>query len=230
MDRLFNMDNGLFRALSRLADLIILNLIFLLCCIPVFTIGAAWTALYYMTLKMVRNEETYILRGFFKSFKQNFKQATLIWLVLLVFMSILFVDFRIMNAMEGSLMTALRMGLLMIATLTAILLQYLFPVLSRFYNTSLNTVRNAALMSIRHLPQTLVMLVVSVAAVFVTLLNGYTLTYGLLIWLMCGCSLIALFNSWFLVRIFDKYVPEETEESAPKETTFDGSAFKNLGH
>ena len=70
--------------MGRVADLIILNLIFIVCCIPIVTIGPALTALYYMTLKMARNEETYIIRGFFKSFKENFRQAIVIWLIILV--------------------------------------------------------------------------------------------------------------------------------------------------
>ena len=66
MDRIFNMDNKFFTFMGRVADLIILNLLFLLCCIPIVTIGPAITAMYYVTMKMVRNEEAYIARSFFK--------------------------------------------------------------------------------------------------------------------------------------------------------------------
>ena len=83
MQRFFSMDNGLFRALNRISDLMILNLIFILCCIPVVTIGPALTGLYYVALKIASNEEGYIVRGFFKSFKQNFRQGLIIWLILL---------------------------------------------------------------------------------------------------------------------------------------------------
>ena len=80
MSNFFNMDNGLFRALGKLADLMLLNILFLVCSLPIFTIGASFTAMYYVTLKLAENEEGYIARGFLKSFKQNFKQATIIWL------------------------------------------------------------------------------------------------------------------------------------------------------
>ena len=65
MDRFFNMDNKFFQVMSRLADIMILNAVCLICCLPVVTIGPSLTALYYMTLKMMRNEESYLLRGFF---------------------------------------------------------------------------------------------------------------------------------------------------------------------
>ena len=84
MDRIFNMDNKFFVFMGRVADLMILNILCIICCIPIITIGASVTAMYYVTLKMARNEESYIVRSFFKSFKENFKQATVIWLVALV--------------------------------------------------------------------------------------------------------------------------------------------------
>ncbi len=76
MNRFFNMDNKFFVFMGRVADLLLLNFLCILCCIPVVTAGASITALYYVTLKMARDEESYIARSFFHSFKQNFKQAT----------------------------------------------------------------------------------------------------------------------------------------------------------
>ena len=76
MNRFFNMDNKFFVFMGRVADLLLLNFLCILCCIPVVTAGASITALYYVTLKMARDEESYIARSFFRSFKQNFKQAT----------------------------------------------------------------------------------------------------------------------------------------------------------
>ena len=84
MGRIFDMNNTFFRFMSKVADLCILNIICVICCIPVITAGASITAMYYVTLKMVRNEDAYIVRSFFKSFKQNFKQATIINLIMLL--------------------------------------------------------------------------------------------------------------------------------------------------
>ena len=93
MRALFDMDNAFFRGMSKVADLCILNVVFLICCIPVFTIGAATTALSYVTLKMKDGEEGYILKSFFKSFRQNFKQSTVIWLLMVLIGLVLGLDF-----------------------------------------------------------------------------------------------------------------------------------------
>ena len=93
MRALFDMDNAFFRGMSKVADLCILNVVFLICCIPVFTIGAATTALAYVTLKMKDGEEGYILKSFFRSFRQNFKQSTVIWLLMVLIGLVLGLDF-----------------------------------------------------------------------------------------------------------------------------------------
>lgn len=215
MSRFFNMDNGFFQVLSRIADLMILNIIFLITCIPIVTIGAAWTALYYVTLKMIRNEESYIVRSYFKSFKENFKQSTIMWLIALVLLVLLFFDYRIVNVMDGTIRQAMLIGLTVVALFLAMILTYLFPLQSKFYNTIKNTTKNALLMSIRHLPQTVIMLVITVAAVLITFFNNWTISYGLLFWILLGFATIALANSWFLVRIFDKYILKDEEEETP---------------
>ena len=69
----FNLDSPFMRFLTKMADLIILNILYMICCIPIVTIGAASTALYTVSMKAVKNEESYIIRGYFKAFKENFK-------------------------------------------------------------------------------------------------------------------------------------------------------------
>lgn len=89
---LFNYDNPVWRFIGKFGDLILLNILFVICSIPIFTIGASTTAVYYVTLKLARNDDGYTIRSFFKSFKENFKQSTIIWLILLVVGIILGID------------------------------------------------------------------------------------------------------------------------------------------
>ena len=89
----FNYDHPIWRFMGRLGDMIVLNLLWLVCSIPVVTIGASTTALYYCTLKYVRNEDYGDFRMFFRSFKQNFRQATLIWIPMLLIAAVLGFDF-----------------------------------------------------------------------------------------------------------------------------------------
>lgn len=218
MNRFFSMDNKFFTIMNRVADLIILNLLFLVCSLPVVTIGASATALYYVALKMVRNEESYIFRSFLKSFKENFKQSTLIWVVMLLMGLLLYADFKIIDIIPGTLISVVRYLLMVITFLYAMVLLFIFPLQSKFENTIRNTFKNALLMSIRHLPYTLLMLVISVVPMGATLTIPVVFLYGLLVWILLGFSLTAFINSRFFVKIFDKYVPAKEEEELPVTT------------
>ena len=130
MGRFFDLDSPLMSALNKLADLIILNILVIICSLPVFTIGASMTALHYVVLKMVRNEEGYIIKSFFKSFKQNFRQATIIWLILLVLIGVLIGDFLILRFSAVALPQWLHIVILAIAIILLFATVHLFPVLS----------------------------------------------------------------------------------------------------
>ena len=213
MNRIFNMDNKFFTLMNRVADLIILNLLFLVCSLPIVTIGASSTALYYVTLKMARNEESYMFRSFLKSFKENFKQSTLIWIAMLLIGALLYTDFTITNMISGTLISVFRYLLMVIAFLFVMVLLYIFPLQSKFENTIRNTFKNALLMSIRHLPYTLLMLIISVVPMWATLTIPVVFLFGILVWILLGFSLIAFINSKFFVKVFDKYIPDEEEEA-----------------
>lgn len=232
MGRFFNMDSGLFRFLSRLADLMILNMLFILTCIPIVTIGAACTSLYYVTMKMARDEDAYIARSYFRSFKQNFKQATLIWIVALLLIILLFMDFRILSVMTAGFVKIVRIALISVSLIAAMVLLYTFPVLAKFYNSIKNTIKNAFFMSIRHFPKTIVMLAISIGAVVLTFLSAFTLTWGILIWIMFGFALISYLHSRFFVKIFDLYIPETQEEEVEKteeDYRVESGVFQNIG-
>lgn len=202
----YNPDSWFVRFMTKMADLMILNIVFLVSCLPVFTIGAALTGMNYVTLKMVRNEEGGIVRSYLSSFRRNFRQATVLWLGALLAAAILLLDFRAAAAIPeaGGTVRAL-LGLL--CALLLMVLLYLFPELAKFDTGTLPAVKNAFLMAVGNLPKTLVMLVFTFGAVYVTLLNEYTLTIGVLVWLVFGFSGMALCNSSFLVKIFDRYIP-----------------------
>ena len=182
---LFNYDNPVWRFIGKLGDLILLNILWTICSIPIFTIGASTTAVYYVTLKLVRDEDSSTIKGFFHSFKSNFKQATAIWLLLLAVGLLLGFDFWFivtgkmpLNEQVKLVLTAVFGGLLMILIFIA---TYVFPLQCRFYNTVKKTLFNAFFMSVRHL---------------------------------FGMPLTAFVNSFFFTAIFRRYMPKETEEPA----------------
>lgn len=203
--------------MSKVADLCILNIICVVCCIPVITAGASITAMYYVTLKMVRNEEAYIVRSFFKSFKQNFKQATIINLIMLLIGLVLYVDLNVSKAMQGGAGQIFHVIFMTFALIYFILFLYVYPVLARFYNTIKNTIKNALFMAIRHLPYTVVMVLIAVCPLLLLLVKSYQIQSTLFVlFLLMGFALIAYCNSYFLAKIFDNYMPKEEagQESA----------------
>lgn len=108
MSRFFNPDNPVMEFIAKIFDLVILNLIFIFSCVPIITIGASTSALSYVTLKMVRGEDPYIWRNFWKSFRQNFKQGTLVWIFSILIFIFLGMDFYIINSQNTSLFAVVR--------------------------------------------------------------------------------------------------------------------------
>ena len=221
MGKVFNFEGPLFNFLSRLADLFWLNLLYILCCIPVITAGAATTALYYVTLKMVKDEEGYITKSYFKAFKDNFVQATVIWIIFLVIAAVMFMDLRIANGgnvadifndSAVSNVVIVSVGVMIIVLLMTG--TYVFPLLAQFDNTVKNTIKNAFLLSIRHLPYTFLMIVI--AAIPVVLI---WFSPALLLLVLIMFSAIAYINSKFFNRIFVLYMPKESPDgtSVPAE-------------
>ncbi len=209
MSKLFRMDSPLMRFLTKIADLMVLNILFCVTSIPLITIGASWTALYSVTLKMVRDEEGSVSRSYFHSFRQNFKQATLLWLGVLVVLALLVLDIRVLNGMAGGTAPGLlRVGVEILALLGIMVLQYLFPSLARFEASLADTLKNACMMALAHLPKTALMTAPAVGAVWITLINNTTIAVGLMVWPLIGFSLMAFGNSGILRKIFDNYVPK----------------------
>ena len=209
MSKLFRMDSPLMRFLTKIADLMVLNILFCVTSIPLITIGASWTALYSVTLKMVRDEEGSVSRSYFRSFRQNFRQATLLWLGVLVVLALLALDIRVLNGMAGGTAPGLlRVGVEILALLGIMVLQYLFPSLARFEASLADTLKNACMMALAHLPKTALMTAAVVGAVWITLINNTTIAVGLMVWPLIGFSLMAFGNSGILRRIFDNYVPK----------------------
>lgn len=233
MSNLFNPDNKFFTFMGRVADLMILNILCIICCIPVITIGPAITAMFYVTLKMVRNEESYVIRGFFHSFKQNFRQGVTIHLIMLVVGAVLLFDLYFTRQMSGENQMYMILGYIFMVAIALYLMifTYIYPMLAKFYNSVKNTFRNALLVSIRHLPYTILMMIITAAPVLLMFFVPQTAAYVLLFIILLGFSTIAYINSRFFVKIFDRYIPasEETEDNQEgQDLEIDNSVFRNL--
>lgn len=206
MGRLFAVDGKLVTMLSKIADLVILNLLFLLCSLPVVTIGASSTALYGVTLKMARNEDSYPCSSFFRAFKENFKQATGIWAGILAAAGILYFDFYFSGHMAGAGAKLLAIPLGLAAFLTCLLYSYVFPILSYFENSTKKAVKNALLMGIAYLPYSAVILLVNFCP-FLLLFGGKIVIAAF--WdVVIGFALASYANAHLFRKLFDKVTPK----------------------
>lgn len=206
MSKIFDADNGFFRFMTRVADALILNLFFLITSLPVVTIGASYTALYYYCTKAVANEEGYLWKSYWKSFKTNFVQGFLMEAFFVIVGVILYIDIKFLygkftasGALGWRILFFIVIGMALVAVLT---FMYAFPLLSRFDNSTFRIIKNAAFMSIRHLPQTVPLLLILGVAV----LLGYFL-FPVSIFFIVGAWVYI--SSIFFYKVLDRYMPKD---------------------
>ena len=187
------------RGLTALSDIILLNLCFLLCCIPLVTAGAAWSALYGAYLR--RREGDGAVRLFFS----GFRQATVIWLLLAGAGVVLALDFRLIAALESvpAIVTVLLyLGALLLAG-TGL---YVFPMIAGYEDTTLRMLKNALILSITALPRTLLLGLLAVLPLIVLLLDVELFGRLLMLWLLVGCSVTAKAGACILKGVFQRLV------------------------
>lgn len=202
MSEIFTTDNMVIRILNRIGDILILHFLWLLCSLPIVTIGASTTALYYTAMKAVKYEDGYVARRFFKSFKENFKQSTIIWLIML------FAGFLCGWYLSYSIETHKSMLTMFSTILTCVyvfILIYVFPLQSKFDNKITVTIRNAFLLSVKNFPWTLLMIV----ALGLIGLFSYFYTIVLFIVVICGAGVYGYLTAFIFNRVFLPYLPDE---------------------
>lgn len=198
---MFKLDSPFMNFLNKVCDIMILNFLVLVCSIPVFTFGAAVTSGYYISYKMVKKEEGYIVKGFFKAFKENFKQSTIIWLIMLVVAALIYGDFKIISDSGIEFQSWMVIGLFTVTVILGMGATFIFPMQARFSNTVKNTIKNGFLMALSHLPSAflcLVSLVIPVACLYMLPQLGPVV-------LLLACGALIYFKSMLFLKIFKKY-------------------------
>ena len=209
--KLFSPDSKFMRAMSMLGDLMLLNFVFLLCCLPVVTVGAAITALDTVVFRLARGTEGRMLALFFRSFRQSFRRATPLWLLLLLAGAVAVLDIRIFSPLGGWL-RLLSVPFYLLLTLTLFTAGYAFPLLSQFENSVRGTLKNAVFLSLGYLPRSLVLTALNVFPFVLLLADLYLfLTVGFL-WVFLYFSAAAFLNMKLLEKVFAPYRAEEKEE------------------
>ena len=199
MGGIFNYDSPLMSGLGKIADLVILNLLTLLFCIPIITIGPSVTACHYVALK-IRRGEGYVLKNFWKSFKENLGQSIVIWLILAI--NIILCLFVTMFFKAGGTMGSIVKGILFVALVFwAFIACWVFPMQSKFINGVGTTIKNSFLFAFKYLFRTILMVLINLLPVIVLLVASFQ-WYSLL--LIFGFSVPA----YLCAMLYDKKFQE----------------------
>ena len=203
------------RFVNKVADLLILNLVTLLMCVPLVTAGASLTAMHYVLLKMVRGEEGYIVPSFFRSFKRNFRQATVLWLIYAALAALMVSNLIMILQGGGRYPIWLPSSILVVGLLELMFMIYTFSMLSRFDNTVFQTLINAVTLTFSELPRSIEMAVITL----VPLLSFFRITVMLPVLVLFGLSVPGYACAMVYDPIFrriEKQIWEEENEEAPE--------------
>lgn len=200
--KIFNLESPFMQWMNKATDFLILNLLFLLACLPVFTIGPAISALYTVTFKKLAKEDLPIVKSFWQAFKVNFKMGTLSWLTFLLLFGVVNLDFNLIQ--QGTIFgkPIFLVLLLLVDVLLLIGLLYCFPYIAKFENSLKKTLVNAIVMGIAHFPSTL--LLVLLLGIFLFVL-GYFSLLGRIFIFFFGFSGLAYFSGKIFNKIFSRY-------------------------
>lgn len=211
MNRFFSQDSIAMRFLTFLCDMMYINFLFFVFSIPIFTMGASLSAMYNVLFKRIRDEDPPIMKTFTKAFKENFKQATSIWVPFLLIICFLFASLYVAHNLIGDTYSVLQYPIAIFIFLILAVFVFVFPQIAVFQTPTKQILKNACLLSLGNLPTTLSVLIVHV---FLLLLAGLspTMTYvvGSVI-LFLGYATISYFFSHLFRKIFNKIMGGEED-------------------
>ncbi|MDE5742464.1 MAG: YesL family protein [Oscillospiraceae bacterium] len=220
----FSVDSKLYKFMSKLTDLFKLNFIWLVFSLPIVTIGISTTAAYTVALKMAEGQEGYIGGEFLKAFKANWKQGLVMSVITIICVWAVYLDFQIFNAVEDNAVFFLIIGIVA-AYILGFSLLYAYPLLARYENTVMNTLKNSFRISMKYFLRSLLLVLLVAFELAVMFWTPETLILLVLV----GPAFVMLTVSSFAMIIFRELekIPGTVAESAETESTAD-SAKENL--
>ena len=215
MGNIFRWDSPFAQKLAMVGNSILLNVLWLLCSLPVVTMGASTAALYYVVFQYQTSDETAVIKPFFRAFVKNFKQATLLWIPTLAIITLLILDLRYLFAYGGS---SLMWVVVIVASVVFLMIQtQLLPQVARFENKLGTIIKNAALLTILHMPSAFLMATLNILPVVIFLLLPVEFMRWLPLWVGIYFALVAYMNGRMLLKQWAKHIPPEVDEGEENE-------------
>lgn len=201
---MFSPDSKFMEIFGRITDLVLLNLLFMITCLPIFTIGAATTALYTMCFQLMREEYSGIIKTYFKAFRDNFKQATLLWMLLVLIIGPGLYYFYVLFSLD-SLLRYLGFLFVILGLLSAMTASYVFPWISQFENNTAQALRNALILSVSRLPRSVAILVTNLMPAIIWFVNPELFIQISFLWIALYFAAAAYMNTGLLWHVFKPY-------------------------
>ena len=208
------LDNDSFfgRFMTKLGIIIAANIMFVLLSIPFFTIGAGFSALYYVMFRTLRSDGVVNpFKEFWIGLKMNFKQATISWIVFVFLIAFLLMDIRICKAAGGAL-GYLKVGVYAIGAAAVILYLYLIPVMTVFEDSLPHLIRNTVYFLCKKPLRTLVILFFYIFPFVLTFSDLQSLPLYAFLWVLCGFGLQAMLAATLLLPVFAPYLDAKAED------------------
>lgn len=205
---LFNEDNFLNQFFLFMGKLIALNLLWMITCIPVITIGASTTALFYCTLKLHKDKDISAWKFFWKSFRSNFLQSTAIWVLILVAAALLWLERIAIGTMPQGMKQIFTYVLAAAGLFLLLVTLYIFPTIAAFENKLSKLISHTLYFIFRHPGYAVAVTAITCLPMYFTLVDAELFPIYLFVWLLCGFSLTAYADSWFLWRLFRPFFKE----------------------
>lgn len=201
-------DSPVIAFLNKLTDLVLLNVLWLICSIPVITIGASATAMYYVSITSIRSGDGYVVRRFFKSFRESFRLITPVWLLMLV-CGILFIgDLIFWNRVGGTIGKVMIVVSAVIIAFLSVIGLWVFPVFAKFEGNRRSLLKNAAAFAIGYLPYTAVIIAITAVVAYANLVSVVANS----IMLFIGFALLSYVQSFFFYRVFMNHIDEKYDD------------------
>lgn len=210
---LFNEDGIWGRTFNFLGQLIALNLLWMVCSIPVITVGTSTTALYYCVLKLKKDGDCSIWKQYWKSFRQNFIQSTIIWIGILVIALCLWMEWRAASVASGGLGTIITYIVGAMAVLLVIVALYIFPIVAAFENKISKLLTHVVYFGTKNIGYVIVIAIITILPMYFTLLDTEMFPILLFVWLTCGFSLTAYANANFFWKLFQPFFPSGKKQN-----------------
>lgn len=199
-DNLFDTEGFLYKISMTLADIFLLSFLWLIFSIPIITIGASTTAVYYVCTKKAAGSDAYVLKNFLQSFKENFLVSTLAFVILCLTGGVLWINFHALTQVDlGMLQMPVRVALTFVLIQVIFVSMYVFPIISRFNMTVTDAIKSALQLSNGHLFLTISSLVLFVAVCIITIFIPFLFIFI--------PGIFGYFSAMLFVRIFQKHNP-----------------------